>query len=164
MPRVFTSTTIALFVAATGLAAQDTTIKSETKIKADDAKVVTMTGCLEGTRSSYLLSHPAIAGDKNSRRSPIGTTGTVISSYALSPQADVDLSPFIGDTVEVTGVLIAPGKSNDDAKIEVKERTETKVEGAPDQHTETKSSVKVPRGPFQQFSVVSVKSISPRCS
>ena len=38
--------------------AQDTTAKSKTKVKADDARTVVMTGCLMQTGGAYMLAAP----------------------------------------------------------------------------------------------------------
>ena len=46
MKKLFTSSALALALGATALAAQDNTVKSETKVKGDDARSITMTGCL----------------------------------------------------------------------------------------------------------------------
>lgn len=46
MKRLISSSALALALSATALAAQDNTVKSETKVKGDDARSITMTGCL----------------------------------------------------------------------------------------------------------------------
>ena len=56
MQRLLTSCVLAL-AAAVSLGAQDTTVKSETRVSADDAKVVTVTGCLTGGPTSFVLTN-----------------------------------------------------------------------------------------------------------
>ena len=48
MQRVIYTCALAFCLGAVPALAQDAKIKSETTIKADDAKVVSMSGCLEG--------------------------------------------------------------------------------------------------------------------
>jgi hypothetical protein len=156
---------IALFAAA-ALHAQDTTIKQETKIKADDAKVMTVSGCLSGAGSSFVLTNAVAAtapsGKKDDKKS-VGTSG-VVDSYALVPREGVLLAPHIGHRVELVGVVIdAAKKGDDDAKVKIDEKTQVKRDDAPDSKSETTTKARVPRGPSAQFAVTSVKMISPVC-
>jgi hypothetical protein len=156
---------MALFAAA-ALHAQDTTIKQETRIKADDAKVMTVSGCLTGAGSNFVLTNAvattAPAAKKDDKKS-VGTSG-VVESYALVPREGVALAPHVGHRVELTGVVVdAAKKGDDDAKVRVDEKTQVKREGAPDSRSESTTKAKIARGPEAQFAVTSVKMVSPVC-
>lgn len=167
MGRVFASCGVALLAAVT-VSAQDTTIRSETQIKADDAKVMTLTGCLAGGPSEFILNNAVtstVAGkkDKDDDKKTVGTSGEV-SSYALVSKDGLSLAPHVGHRVELVGVMVERKKgSDDDAKIQVTEKTEVEREGAPDSKVETTTKARVPRGPAPQFAVTSLKMVSPIC-
>ena len=165
MVRIISSCVLALFAAAV-VQAQDTTIKSETRIKADDAKVVTISGCLGGGPSNFTLSNVVTAtspGDKKAEGKAVGTAG-LVDSYALMARDGVALAPHVGHRVELMGVVVPPAtKRDDDAKIEVKEQTQVKREDAPDSKSETTTKARIARGPEAQFAVTSLKMISPVC-
>ena len=122
MVRTISSCVLALFVSA-AVYAQDTTIKSETRIKADDAKVLTISGCLGGGPTNFTLSNVAAVatpGDKKDDGKAVGTAG-LLDSYVLKPRDGIALAPHVGHRVELTGVVVPPAtKDDDDAKIEVK--------------------------------------------
>ena len=164
MVRTISSCVLALFAAAV-VSAQDTTIKSETRIKADDAKVLTITGCLGGGPTNFSLSNVVAAtpGDTKDDRKAVGTAG-LLDSYVLMPRDGIALAPHVGHRVELTGVVVPPAtKGDDDAKIEVKETTQVQRENAPDSKTETTTRARIARGPEAQFAVASLKMISPVC-
>jgi len=161
MRRVISTCVVALCFAAASLSAQDdATIKSKTKIKSDDGKVVTATGCLIGGPSSYTLSRATPVVEE---RVTVGTSGTVVS-YTLVPRGGVDLTTHVGQQVEVTGVLIpAATKHDDDAKIKIQEKTKTEVDNQPDAKSQGKAKVEVPRGATPQLAVTSVKMVGATC-
>jgi hypothetical protein len=165
MVRIFSSCALALFAAA-ALHAQDTTIKTETRIKADDAKVMTISGCLGGGPSNFTLSNVVAAAspsDKKDDRKAAGTAG-LLDSYVLMARDGVSLAAHVGHRVELMGVVVPPAtKGDDDAKIEVKEQTQVKRENAPDSKTETTTKARIARGAEAQFAVTSLKMISPVC-
>lgn len=142
--------------------AQETTVKSKTKIKADDAKTITLTGCLQaGTDAgTWMLANVVPpASDK----APVGTTGAV-TTYMLSPKDGVDLAAHVGHRVQITAVEIPARTATDkDAKIEVKEKTEVKRENMPDEKTKTKAKTEIDRGPLPKLTVVTIKHIAPSC-
>ena len=163
MVRTISSCVLALFAAA-AVNAQDTTIKSQTRIKVDDAKVMTISGCLGGGLSNFTLSNVvAAASPKDKKDKATGTAG-LLDSYVLMPRDGVALAPHIGHRVELMGVVVPPAtKGDDDAKVEVKEQTKVKREDAPDSKTETTTKARIARGAEAQFAVTSVKMISPVC-
>ena len=134
------------------LQAQSQTTESKTKIKTDDAKTMTFSGCVQtGTETrSYILQNVVPI---RTTTEVTGTGGTLTTtSYALVPEK-VELQEHVGHKVEVTGVVIPAGKG--DAKIE----TKTKTGG-----TEEKTKTEVEKGPIPQLRVISVKTLADRCS
>jgi hypothetical protein len=166
MRHVLSSCAFAL-AAAVAVSAQDTTIKSETRIQADDAKVTTISGCLTGGPSKFTLTNVATAqvpvkpGDNDDK--PVGTAGAVVS-YDLVGREGFSFAPHVGQKVELVGVVVkAANGGDDDAKVEVRERTEVDREDAPDSKSETTTKARIARGPSPQFSVTSLKMVSPVC-
>ena len=134
------------------LQAQSQTTESKTKIKTDDAKTMTFTGCVQtGTEArTYILQNVVPV---RTTTEAIGTGGTLTTtSYALVPEK-VEMQEQVGHKVEVTGVVIPAGKG--ESKIE----TKTKTGG-----TEEKTKAEVAKGPIPQLRVISVKTLADRCS
>lgn len=177
----------AFAVAAT---AQDATVTSKTKIDADDAKVVTMTGCLQQGPAGdlFVLSGvTTLKGDEMTSRSKtevdvdknqtevttrtktevddkaVGTSGSV-KAYELIPQAGVDLTAHVGNKVEVTAIKVKAANGDDDAKVEMRTETTVKRDDAPDSKTKSKTEAELPRGASPRLTVVSVKQIAPGCT
>lgn len=163
-----TSALLALAAAscfALSVQAQETTVKSQTKVKTDDAKAITVNGCLQsgpdaGTWTlSNIIRPPATDKDKKT----VGTSGTV-TSYVLAPKDGVDLTAHVGHRVEITALEIPAKTATDkDAKIEVKDKTEVKRENMPDEKTQTKTKTEIERSPMPKLTVLSVKHIAPSC-
>ena len=178
---------VALAISATA-AAQDSTVKSQTKVSGDDAKTVVMRGCLQQTAAGngfLLLGGVAAAGDDLKSKSTVKTnvddgkrtvegksktkidddravaTAGSTTAYAVTPRSGVELASHAGQEVELTGALIEAGKG----KAEVKLREDTKVDrdDAPDSKTENKSKAEIARGPLPQLLAVSVKPLGRTC-
>jgi len=151
MRRMLT-TAVVVFGCMSMLQAQSQTTESKTKIKTDDAKMMTFSGCVQtGTETrSYILQNVVPI---RTTTEAIGTGGTMTTtSYALVPEK-VELQEHVNHKVEVTGVIIPAGKG--DAKIE----TKTKTGG-----TEEKTKTEIDKGPIPQLRVISVKTLADRCS
>jgi len=163
MRRVISACAVALCFAAVSVSASDdqATVKSKTKIKADDGKVITATGCLTGGAPSYTLAHATPVTVE--KQTTVGTSGTVVS-YTVVPRDGVDLTTHVGQMVEVTGVMI-PATSKDDktSKIKVKSETKTDREDAPDSKGHSQATVEVPRTDVPQIAVTSVKMVGATC-
>jgi hypothetical protein len=190
MQRFFWAFALAAAVAVSA-SAQDTTIKSKTKIEADDAKIVTMTGCLQsGTGEVFTLTAAkGKAGDELEAKSktkidvdkdetevksksrteientetPVGTAGAV-TTFDLTPNEGVNLTPHVGHRVEITGVAADKKDGDDDAEIEMETKTKIEREDAPDSRVKSRTEAEVPRGAHKRLTVMSVKHISPSCS
>src|SRR6478735_12323619 len=111
MSRTLLSGLVALLAAAS-LHAQDTTIKTETKIKADDAKVMTIAGCLRGGPTDFVLTNASAADTADKKDKSVGTAG-VVQSYALVPRAGVALAPHVGHRIELVGVVVEASTKSD---------------------------------------------------
>jgi len=166
--------------------AQDSTVKSRTSIKADDAQVVSMTGCLrqdaingytlEGTvaaagkdlttdtkvKTDVDKDKTTIKGKTESKADgAVGTSG-VISTYALVPDKVADLSPHVGEQVQVSAIMVKPGHG--DAEVKINEKTKVDPEHADDSTSKSKTKVELPRSPAGQYSVVSVTPLGTPCA
>ncbi len=184
--RLFITTGAIVAALAAGTAAQDNTVKSRTKIKADDAKVVTMTGCLrEGIGGTYtLVGTTAAAGDELTNKTKVRTdvdndkttvkgksttkaddgavaTAGAVSTYTLIP-GQVNLSSQVGHQVQISGLIVDRGEG--DAEVKVKDKTTVDPDNAPDHSARTTTKLDVPRSPYGTYTVVSVKSLGTTCS
>jgi len=155
-----TSAVVFALLLGTAVAAQDATVTTRTEVKSDNGKVVTMTGCVEiGGGTSYVFTNITSEREKNDK--PVSPAG---GSYALTAREGLDLSRYINQKVELTGVVIpAATKSDGDDKIELKETTKVDVDNGPDRKSSTGTTVKVARGPESRFLVASVKTLAPGC-
>jgi hypothetical protein len=156
--RFIGATTLA-FACAVGLAAQaqETTTRTETKVKADDAKMVTFSGCVKpGTEAKAFILEKAVPVRKTTTEEATGTSGvvtTTTTTYALVPGESVELTGDVGHKVEVTGIMVPSG--------EVTKETKTTRETAAG--TRTEETVKR-EGALPQFRVISVKHLPETCS
>ena len=127
--------------------------KVKTQVKADDgARVVSYSGCVPSTPArTYVLEHVAPVSKSTTVNGDGSTTTT--TSFALVPEASVQLEPQVGHRVEVTGVAIPAGHGDADIK------TKTKVNGK-----EERSKVEVDKTSYPQFRVMSVKATGESCS
>ena len=88
--------------AAAPLAAQDTTIRRETRIKADDARILTISGCLGGGAPNFVLTNVTAAtvpGGKKGEQA-VAATG-LMNAYALVPREGVSLAAHVGQRVQI---------------------------------------------------------------
>ena len=155
--RFVASVTIALTVAfAAAMQAQE--VKSTTKVKADDVKAVTYTGCVQtGTEArTFILDKVVPVGQ--STKTEVGTAGeitkTTVTTYALVPEARVQLQPMVGHKVEVTGVVLSG---------DTKSETKTKVEREGEKDTTIKDRTKMSNA-LPQLRVTSVKHLADTCT
>ena len=170
--------------------AQDSTVTSKTKVNADDARTVVMTGCLTQTGATYMLAGAtAVTGEDLTVKSkvktdvdkdetevsartqaeidhddddPVGTSGAT-TMYQLDPRAGVNLAAHVGHKVQISGVMLDPAKGDDDAEVTIREDTRVKNDDAPDARVRTKTKTELPRGAHARLSVVSVKPMSGSC-
>jgi hypothetical protein len=173
--------------------AQDSTVKSRTRVKADDdARTMVMTGCLQAADGNMFMLSGAMArtGDDLTSRTKtktdidrdktkvkskttakvddgdrtIGTAGATMT-YAVEPRAGVDLASHVGQQVEIAAVMLDPARrGDDDAKVKIEDRTKTDVDDAPDSTVRSKTKLELPRGATARLMAISVKQVAPNCT
>lgn len=172
--------------------AQDTTVTSKTKVDADDARTVVMTGCLQqapGTGLFTLAGATGASGEDLTVKSkvktdvdsddttvttrsraevddtderPVGTSGTA-RTYEVTARAGVDLAAHVGHKVEIAAVMLDPADGDDDADVEIEQRTKTRVDDAPDSKVKTETEAELPRGAHARLTAISVKPLASTC-
>lgn len=191
MKLVMTTCALA-FAFAVSMSAQDTKATTKTTVKADDAKTILMTGCLQqgATPGSFALlgsitkggddlkSKTVVKTDVDKDKTEVNTketteiehgnraaVGTSYTTYELTPKDGVNLIPHVGHKVEIAAVMLEPAKGSDkDATITIKEDTKVEIENAPDVRSQTKTKAELPRGPQARLMALSVKHVSPTCT
>ena len=175
-------------VMGVGVTAQDSTVKSKTTVKADDASVISLTGCLSQDKATgdYALFGRAIGGgedlttktsvktdvDKGDTKveattksksddGAVGTSGTM-STYAVIPKGDISLSPHVGHQVQLSAVMLKPGEN--DADVKIKDKTKVSSDDARDAKAESKAKIEVQGVPHDQYAVVAVKPLAGTCT
>jgi hypothetical protein len=175
--------------AAASAHAQDSTVTTRTQVKADDAKAITATGCLVpglapgafGLRGAITASgdevntktqtktdvdHDEARVRTDTRTKAEGDHNRVDRGsallYDLSPRAGVDLTPHIGQQVQVTAIVLDRGKG--DADVKIKEETNVDREHGKDGKSTTESKITVDRGNGPRLNVISVKSLGQPCT
>jgi len=171
-----------------GVAAQDTTAKSKTTVKADDATVISLAGCLnqdKATGNYTLFGRTVAVGedvtttakvktdvDKDGTKieattktksddGAVGTSGTM-ATYLVMPKGDVSLSPHVGHQVQLSAVMLKPGE--DDADVKIKDKTKVDADDAPDGKAQSKTKIEVEGASHGQYAVVAVKPLSGTCT
>lgn len=192
MKALITATIVALALGVTA-AAQDSTVKSQTKVSGEDARAVTMRGCLQQTAGSGFLLLGAVTAsgedltsktktktdvdddgksvksktatkiDSDDKKS-VGTSGTV-AAYTVLPRDGVDLAAHSGEEVELTAVLIDARSGGDkDAEVTIKEKTKVDTDDAPDAKVQSKTKADVPRGATPRLTAMSLKPLGRSCT
>ena len=182
-------TLLVAFVAAALSApasAQDSKATSRTDIKADDAKVISMVGCLrhEPVSDSYLLvGTVTAAGDDLTTKTKVKTDvdkdktkvdaktetkgndaadSAGVSTYLLVATPKIDLAPHVGQQVRVAALLVEKGHG--DADVKVKDETKIERDNAPDSKSSSKTKLELPRSPNSAYSVVTVTPLGKACA
>ena len=180
---------IGAMLAATTVAAaaQDKEVTSRTTVKADDATVVSLTGCLRQDTPSgryTLVGATAAAGDNVTTKTKVktdvddddvevtattrsraddavGTSGAT-ATYVLVPRANVALATHVGRQVQVSAVMLDPGEDDTDVKIE--DRTTIDPDDGPDRTGRSRTKIELEDVPHGQYAVVSVKDLAVPCA
>jgi hypothetical protein len=130
-----------------GLAAQSTTVKSESRIEVKDGKNVTVTGCVARSASGTAFTLTNVEG-----------RGVTSRAYILV--GDDDLDAHVGHLVQVKGKAANLGE---DGKVEVKTKTKVDRDDADDKETETKTKIEGDLAAIPYLGVKSVKMIRNSC-
>jgi hypothetical protein len=152
--RIAVLALVAGFSCTTAAIGQDSTVKTKTKIKGDDAQTVSYTGCVQTgaeTRSFVLNKVVPVGQTTETTANSAGVASTTTTTtYALIPGDTVQITEYVGHKVEVTGMLVPKG--------EMSAKTETKVDGDTTKKEEVKSESDMP-----QFRVISIRNLAERC-
>jgi hypothetical protein len=167
--------------------AQDSTVKSRTNIKADDARVMSMTGCLrqEVSTGVYALDGTIATSGKqietNSKvktdvdkdkttvkgraetkadHGAVATAGST-STFLLLPGNNVDLASHVGERVQISAIMVNPGHG--DADVKIKDKTKVDPEHAPDTKAQSKTKLELPRSPAGQYTVMTITPLATDC-
>jgi hypothetical protein len=167
---------------ATATHAQDSTVKKQTKIKADDGQVMTLTGCLrrDPVAGAFTLFGTAVGGDQLTTDTKVSTDvdrdsktvttktktkadgGTESSYVVIAKSNDVDLAASVGHQVQLSAVMVEPGHG--DADVKIKDKTKVDPEHGRDTTARSTTKLEVPRGPMGQYAVIALRSLADTCS
>jgi hypothetical protein len=192
MKSLITGSIVALALGVTA-AAQDSTVKTQTKVSGDDARAVTMRGCLQQTSGDpgfLLLGAVKASGEDLEAKTKVktdvddddttvksktatkidksddtvGTSGAAVT-YAVSPRQGVDLATHAGEEVEITAVMVDARDGGDkDADVKIREKTKVDNDDAPDAKVQSTTKAELPRGAANRLMAMSVKSLGRSCS
>jgi hypothetical protein len=191
MYRIIPVVAIALGMAAS-VAAQDSTVRSRTKVSTDDGRAITLIGCLERGPSNVFTIKNAIASTseevttKSKTEKDVDDRGNEVrtrsrteidsedtrragvaglkASYELTPQQGVDLATHVGHQVQITAVALDPKNGDDDAKVKIEDETRVSREDGPDSKVKTRTEANLSRGDQAKVVVLSAKTLAPTCS
>ena len=181
---------VVLLAVGTTLSAQDTTVKSRTKVEGDEAQVVSMTGCLRQdaqTRAFMLVGAVDAVGEKVTNEAKVSvdrdkddtkvtaetrakgekgdkadrSAAGVTATYVLAP-GNVNLTPHVGQRVQIAAAAVQPGHK--DGEVTVRDETKVDPEHGRDHTSSSKTKVEIERGPLGQYTVVSVKPLGGTCA
>src|SRR5262245_60896259 len=172
---------IAVLALAATAGAQDTTVKSRTKVKADEGQVMTLTGCLrhDALSGDYTLFGTAVVGDELQTQSKVSTdvdrdnttvttksktkveNGKAMSTFVVIPRNEVDLASQVGHEVQLSAVMVDP--HHHDADVKIKDKPKTEPEHGRDTTSRATTKLEVPRGAAGQYSVIAMRSLANTC-
>jgi hypothetical protein len=181
---------VVLLAVGTTLSAQDTTVKSRTKIEGDEAQVVSMTGCLRQdaqTRAYMLVGSVDAVGENVTNEAKVSvdrdkdntkvtaetrakgdkgdkndrSAAGVMATYVLAA-GNVNLTPHVGQRVQIAAAAVQPGHK--DGEVTVRDETKVDPEHGRDHTSSSKTKVEIERGPLGQYTVVSVKPLGGSCA
>jgi|SRR5579862_1407828 len=127
------------------LAAQGSETETKSKVIVKDGKDVKVTGCVERSGNSYVLTNVA---DKSG----------ALHNYMLV-SADSELSKHVGHRVQLNGKVADRG----DAKVSIETKTTTRSNTGQDQKSATKSEFEGDATGMAYLGVKSVKMIAAVC-
>jgi len=185
--RLVVPVAIAVAALSIPLSAQDSTVRSRTNIKADDATVTSMTGCLrQDVAGVYTLDGTvATSGKEIETNSKVKTdvdkdkttvkgktetkandgavaTGGNVSTFVLVPGNNVDLASHVGERVQISAIVVKAGHG--DADVTIKDKTKVDPENARDSKSQSKTKLELARTPAGQYTVMSMTPTGRRCA
>jgi hypothetical protein len=142
---------------AIGLDAQQERVKERTKIDTDDAKVVTLTGCLRASSDGFDLTEVArvMTGDQRKE------SRTPKMVMLREVPAALDLQKYVGRRVAITGAT--EEEVFEDIEVEVRTERTGEQKGRPDAKAKTKAEVEADPSGHNILVPVSVREIAKTC-
>ena len=185
MRRVLTAGAVALSMTLVA-SAQDSTTRSRTEIKADDATMFSMSGCLRqdvaGNFTLYgtaararegITTDTKVETEKDRDESKVTTTtrtkadegrvGTSgrLSTFLVTPREGVALKQFVGQEVQLTAIMVDPDEK--DAKVKVEEKTRVDPENADASTKRSRTEIEIEGDAVGQYTVMTVKATGGSC-
>ena len=142
---------------AVGLSGQEQAVKERTKVKTDDAKIVTWTGCLRASDDGFDLTE-VTGGTSDNGRKESRTPNMVMLRQV---PATVDLQKYVGHRVAVTGAAEKDVFEDIQVKIDTEKKIEQKSQ--PAIKTKAKTAVDVDPKGHNILVPISVRDISSSC-
>lgn len=185
--KLLASLAAAVCAAAVTVGAQDTTVKSRTKVDVDEGHAVSMTGCLrqDAVTGRYTLQGTvAAAGEEVQTKTkvktdvdddetevrtrtrskvddgPVGTAGAV-STFTVVAGNKVNLAAHAGQRVQLSAVMV--DAEHRDADVKVRNRTTVDPDNARDTTTRSTTKVEIDRALPGQYTVVAVTPLGGGC-
>lgn len=168
------------------VSAQDSTVRSRTEITTDDAKVFSMTGCLQRDAGGNFTLHGTAVKSRegittetkveteNERderkvtttertRAEDGRVGTAgaLTTFMLTPREGVTLNQYVGQQVQLSAIMIDPDEKDAEVKIEDKVRVDP--ERGDSSGKRTRTEVEIERGAADRYTVMTVKPMGGSC-
>jgi hypothetical protein len=186
--RLVTAAAIVALALPMAAGAQDSKTKSRTNIKADDARVMSMTGCLRQEVASgvYTLDGAVAAAGKEIQTDSkiktdvdkdetkvtgeaetkatdgaVATTGSS-STFLLVPGNNVDLASHVGEQVQISAIMVERGHG--DADVKIKDKASVDPDHGKETTSTSKTKLELPKSPASQYTVMSVTSTGMRCA
>ena len=184
MRRILSAGALAMAMSIAA-SAQDSTVRSRTEIKTDDAKVFSMTGCLQrDAAGNFSLHGTAVTSregittetkvqtesDRDEQKvttttrtkaedGRVGTAGTLTTF--MTPRDGVALNQYVGQQVQLSAIMLDPDEKDAEVKIEDKVRVDP--DNADSSSKRTKTEVEIERGAAGHYTVMTVKPMGGAC-
>ena len=185
MRRILTACAVAASMTMVA-AAQDSTTRSRTEIKADDATMFSMTGCLrQDVAGNFTLYGTAVKAregittdtkvqaenDRDESKvttttrtkadeGRVGTSGR-LSTFLVSPRDGVALKQYVGQEVQLTAIMVDPDEK--DAKVKIEDKTRVDPEHADASTKRSKTEIEVEGDAVGQYTVMTAKATGGSC-
>ena len=179
MRRILSACAIAAAMSISA-SAQDSTTRTRTEIQTDDAKIFSMTGCLQRDAAGHFTLHGTAVRsregittetkvetetDRDEQKvttttrtkaedGRVGTAGT-LTTFMLTPREGVALTQYVGQQVQLSAIMIDPDEKDAEVKIEDKVRVDP--DNADSSTKRTKTEVEIERGAAGHYTVMTVK-------
>ena len=186
MKRVLTACGLAVAMSMAA-SAQDNTVESRTKIETDDAKVFSMTGCLQRDVAGNFTLYGTAAQSKDgittetkvrtetdrdeqkvttttrtkAEDGRVGTAGTM-TMFMLTPREGVALNQYVGQQVQLSAIMMDPDAH--DAEVKIEDRVKVDPENADSSSKKTKTEIEIEHGAANHYTVMTVKPMGGACN